>query len=228
MNKKIKIPIMAFVLLLIIWVALAENCETCNTSALSGEADYFDEGLQMYSKVFFKGTNTTEYGILVISCDFPNNSNSYNVETVVHASTYAGNEIDLTPFKLKIWDSQGSGTNPGKPTYINPNNELGMGQLTRSFSLMIHTDYSEGTCIFKAEIWDEEEVNMFADLLLVWEYGEGAKKRADQDLIGDESVTVINIFGDTTAGQVVLIGLFSVICAIFMAFWLNKKATRLG
>ena len=224
MNKKTKIPIMAFGLIIIVWLTLAKDCETCE--AVTGEADYYDEGLQMYSKVFFKGTNVSRYGILVISCDFPNNSNSYNVEVAVHASTYINDEPDLTPFKLKVWDIQGSGVNPGKPAYINPNNELGIGQLTRSFSLMIHTDYNEGTCIFRTEVWDEDEINKFADLTLIWHYGESEKKPADPDLAGEDGdSSASDFFPGLTGGQIVLIGLTTVLLTTWATFWFNNKAS---
>lgn len=222
--KKYKVVLMAFLLIIIGWSILAEDCETCNTSALSGEADYYDEGLQMYSKIFFKGSNFSNYGILVVSCDFPNNSKAYNVETVVHASTYSGEEMDLTPFKLKVWDSQGTGVNPGISTYINPENELGIGQITRSFSLMIHTDHNEGTCVFRAEVWDQEEVNLFAELTLEWKYGETKKRPADEDLIRP-SAGGFDLFGGLRGGQIVAIGLTTVMFITWFAFWFNGKAS---
>jgi len=221
---KKRITLLAFILVLSIWIALAEDCETCNTSALSGEADYYDEGLQMYSSIFFKGTNYSNYGILVVSCDFPNNTETYNIETVVHASTYSGKEIDLTPFKLKVWDSQGSGVNPGKASYINPENELGIGQLTRSFSLMIHTDHNKGTCIFRAEVWDQEENNLFAELTLVWQYGERERKPADEELIRP-SGGGFDFFGGLQGGQIVMIGLMTVMITTWSAFWVSSKAS---
>lgn len=217
------ISLIAIGLIVFLSIILVEDCETCNTQAMSGEADYYDEGLQMYSKVFFKGTNTSQYGILVISCDFPNNTESYNVETVVHASTYTNGEIDLVPFKLKVWDSQGSGVNPGVAQYINPNNELGVGQLTRSFSLMIHTDYNEGKCIFRAEVWDEEEVNLFADLTLIWEYGDSPYKPADRELVVEGS-SGFDFFGGLKGGQVAAIGIISVLFFVWLAFYVERKS----
>ena len=214
MNKKIK-----NCLLVISCLMLLSSVLPITTQALTDESDSEYEGSLAYTTLF--KIDDLYHGYLIVVSQMANASGANFFDILVHAEIFKnGSRAPDFPFKLRIFDSQGSYSDSDEQ-YINPEREDAHGYKTRKLGIMVHMD---SKLDFYAEIWDTTGSIRHSYIFLTWGYD----KDAEPDIIMDEddavSTVSFELFRDFKWYWADMSGLIFGNAGIYFMRWLIKRS----